>query len=180
MTPVIIAQLRATSTVDLMTAARALGLGRTKAYELARRRSFPAGSSASVAPTVSPPRACSSSSAPLPTRQTEGLPAGEAEGGERGDAYRLHARAPSGHGAACRRRAAATRRSFATQSLSVAAVPGKTGHGAAQETRYSSAQARRSGRSAHRSRLDLPNSGALTKRILMRRLAYSIEAQRQR
>jgi hypothetical protein len=49
MTPVIIAQLRATSTVDLMTAARALGLGRTKAYELARRRSFPAGSSASVA-----------------------------------------------------------------------------------------------------------------------------------
>jgi hypothetical protein len=41
MTPVTIAQLRATSTVDLMTAARALGLGRTKAYELARRQQFP-------------------------------------------------------------------------------------------------------------------------------------------
>jgi hypothetical protein len=41
MTPVTIAQLRAVPTVDLMTAARALGLGRTKAYELARRRQFP-------------------------------------------------------------------------------------------------------------------------------------------
>ena len=39
--PVTIAQLRATATVDLMTAARALGLGRTKAYELARRDEFP-------------------------------------------------------------------------------------------------------------------------------------------
>jgi predicted DNA-binding transcriptional regulator AlpA len=29
------------SVVDLMTAARALGLGRTKAYELARRGHFP-------------------------------------------------------------------------------------------------------------------------------------------
>ena len=28
-------------TVDLMTAARALGIGRTKAYELARRDEFP-------------------------------------------------------------------------------------------------------------------------------------------
>ncbi len=28
-------------TVDLMTAARALGIGRTKAYELARRGEFP-------------------------------------------------------------------------------------------------------------------------------------------
>ena len=36
-----IAQLRATTTVDLMTAAAALGLGRTKAYELARRGQFP-------------------------------------------------------------------------------------------------------------------------------------------
>jgi Helix-turn-helix domain len=36
-----IAQLRATPTVDLMTAAAALGLGRTKAYELARRGQFP-------------------------------------------------------------------------------------------------------------------------------------------
>ena len=39
--PVTIAQLRATATVDLMTAAAALGLGRTKAYELARREQFP-------------------------------------------------------------------------------------------------------------------------------------------
>ena len=38
---VTIAQLRATTTVDLMTAAAALGLGRTKAYELARRDAFP-------------------------------------------------------------------------------------------------------------------------------------------
>jgi hypothetical protein len=38
---VTIAQLRATPTVDLMTAAAALGLGRTKAYELARRAQFP-------------------------------------------------------------------------------------------------------------------------------------------
>jgi hypothetical protein len=41
MTPVSIAQLRATATVDLMTAAAALGLGRTRAYELARRDQFP-------------------------------------------------------------------------------------------------------------------------------------------
>ena len=41
MTPVTIAQLRTTATVDLMTAAAALGLGRTKAYELARRDQFP-------------------------------------------------------------------------------------------------------------------------------------------
>jgi hypothetical protein len=41
MTPVTIAQLRARATVDLMTAAAALGLGRTKAYELARRAEFP-------------------------------------------------------------------------------------------------------------------------------------------
>ena len=41
MTPVTIAQLRAAPTVDLMTAARALGLGRTKAYDLARRQQFP-------------------------------------------------------------------------------------------------------------------------------------------
>jgi hypothetical protein len=88
MTPVTIAQLRATSTVDLMTAARALGLGRTKAYDLARRQQFPAGSSASATPTVSPPRACSSSSASLPTSQTVRLPAGEAESGELGDACR--------------------------------------------------------------------------------------------
>jgi hypothetical protein len=39
MTPVTITQLRTTATVDLMTAARALG--RTKAYELARREEFP-------------------------------------------------------------------------------------------------------------------------------------------
>jgi hypothetical protein len=41
MTPVTIAQLRATATVDLMTAATALGMGRTKAYLLARRDQFP-------------------------------------------------------------------------------------------------------------------------------------------
>ena len=38
---VTIAQLRATTTVDLMTAAAALGLGRTKAYELVHRGQFP-------------------------------------------------------------------------------------------------------------------------------------------
>jgi hypothetical protein len=41
MMPVPIAELRASATVDLMTAARALGLGRTKAYELARSDQFP-------------------------------------------------------------------------------------------------------------------------------------------
>jgi len=41
MTPVSIAELRATATVDLMTAAAALGLGRSRAYELARRDQFP-------------------------------------------------------------------------------------------------------------------------------------------
>ena len=41
MTPVTIAQLRAAPTVDLMTAACALGLARTKAYDLARRQQFP-------------------------------------------------------------------------------------------------------------------------------------------
>lgn len=39
--PVTILQLRSSATVDLMTAARALGVGRTKAYELARRNEFP-------------------------------------------------------------------------------------------------------------------------------------------
>jgi hypothetical protein len=41
MTPITITQLRATTTVDLATAARALGLGRTKAYALARHDQFP-------------------------------------------------------------------------------------------------------------------------------------------
>ena len=41
MTRVTIAQLRSTTTVDLVTAAAVLGLGRTKAYELARRGEFP-------------------------------------------------------------------------------------------------------------------------------------------
>lgn len=41
MKPVTISQLRSSATVDLITAARALGLGRTKAYELARRHEFP-------------------------------------------------------------------------------------------------------------------------------------------
>jgi hypothetical protein len=38
---VTITQLRTTPTVDLTTAARAPGLGRTKAYDLARRQQFP-------------------------------------------------------------------------------------------------------------------------------------------
>ena len=41
MMAVTIAQLRARATVDLMTAAAALGLGRTRAYELARSGQFP-------------------------------------------------------------------------------------------------------------------------------------------
>ena len=41
MMPVTITQLRARATVDLMTAACALGLGRTKAYELAKHDEFP-------------------------------------------------------------------------------------------------------------------------------------------
>jgi hypothetical protein len=41
MLPITISQLRKSATVDLMTAARALGLGRTKAYELARQSRFP-------------------------------------------------------------------------------------------------------------------------------------------
>ena len=41
MTCITIAELRATPTVDLMTAAAALGMGRTKAYDLARRDQFP-------------------------------------------------------------------------------------------------------------------------------------------
>ena len=41
MMPITITQLRARATVDLMTAACALGLGRTKAYELARHDEFP-------------------------------------------------------------------------------------------------------------------------------------------
>ena len=39
--PVTVTQLRASATVDLMTAAAALGMGRTKAYELARCGQFP-------------------------------------------------------------------------------------------------------------------------------------------
>lgn len=39
--PVTITQLRAHATVDLTTAARALGMGRTKAYQLARYGQFP-------------------------------------------------------------------------------------------------------------------------------------------
>lgn len=41
MRPVTTTELRASATVDLMTAAAALGMGRTKAYELARRDEFP-------------------------------------------------------------------------------------------------------------------------------------------
>jgi hypothetical protein len=41
-TPITVTDLRnLPATVDLMTAARVLGLGRTKAYELAKRDQFP-------------------------------------------------------------------------------------------------------------------------------------------
>ena len=41
-TPITVTQLRnLPATVDLMTAARVLGLGRTKAYELAKHDQFP-------------------------------------------------------------------------------------------------------------------------------------------
>jgi hypothetical protein len=41
-TPITVTELRnLPATVDLMTAARVLGLGRTKAYELAKRDQFP-------------------------------------------------------------------------------------------------------------------------------------------
>jgi hypothetical protein len=40
--PITVTELRnLPATVDLMTAARVLGLGRTKAYELAKREEFP-------------------------------------------------------------------------------------------------------------------------------------------
>ena len=39
--PVSVSQLRSSATVDLMAAAAALGLGRTKAYELAKQDQFP-------------------------------------------------------------------------------------------------------------------------------------------
>jgi predicted DNA-binding transcriptional regulator AlpA len=39
--PVSVSQLRSSATVNLMTAAAALGLGRTKAYELAKQDQFP-------------------------------------------------------------------------------------------------------------------------------------------
>lgn len=42
MPPLTVAQLRELpATIDLMTAAKALGLGRTKAYELAKHDEFP-------------------------------------------------------------------------------------------------------------------------------------------
>ena len=82
MTPVTIAQLRTTATVDLMTAARVLGLGRTKAYDLARQQQFPCPVLRIGEPTVSPPLACSSSSASRPTGQTQALPTSEADNGD--------------------------------------------------------------------------------------------------
>jgi hypothetical protein len=89
MTPVTIAQLRAAPTVDLITAACALGLGRTKAYDLARRQQFPCrvlriGDTYRV-PTAGLLELLGS----LLTSQTARPPAGEAEDGEPGDAYRL-------------------------------------------------------------------------------------------
>lgn len=41
------------TTISVETAARAIGLGRTRAYQLARRGEFPARSSASVPATAS-------------------------------------------------------------------------------------------------------------------------------
>ena len=143
MTPVTIAQLRATATVDLMTAARALGLGHTKAYDLARRQQFPCRVLRIGYNTVSPPRACSSSSPslrrgrPKPCRQVR-LRAVSV-----GDAYRLHARAPGGHVLACCRR---RRQPPGGRSRSVAergCGPGETGAEPFRKTRCSSAQARR-------------------------------------
>ena len=96
MTPVTIAQLRATATVDLMTAARALGLGRTKAYDLARRQQFPC-RIIRIGDTYRVPTAGLLELLGLaPTSQAEVPVTGEAEGGELGDTYRLHARAPGG------------------------------------------------------------------------------------
>lgn len=49
--------------IDLATAARALGVGRTKAYELAKSGAFPARCFGSGPPTAYAPRTCSGSSA---------------------------------------------------------------------------------------------------------------------
>ena len=86
MTPVTIAQLRATPTVDLMTAARALGLGRTKAYDLARRQQFPC-RVLRIGDTYRVPTAGLLELLGLAPDEPRpnALPAGEAEGGEPGD-----------------------------------------------------------------------------------------------
>ena len=62
-----------------MTAARALGLGRTNAYDLARRQQFPC-RIIRIGDTYRVPSACWSFSVSLPTSQTERLPE-EAEDG---------------------------------------------------------------------------------------------------
>jgi hypothetical protein len=91
MTAVTIAQLRATPTVDLMTAARALGLGRTKAYDLARRQQFPC-RVIRIGDTYRVPTPGLLELLGLATRSQAGAqPTIEPDGGELGDAYRLHA-----------------------------------------------------------------------------------------
>jgi hypothetical protein len=68
MTPVTIAQLRATATVDLMTAARALCLGPDRHMAKPADGSFHVRSSASATPTASPPARSNSSVALLTDR----------------------------------------------------------------------------------------------------------------
>jgi hypothetical protein len=56
-------------TVSIATAARALGLGRSTAYELARRDEFPAACCTSATPTVSRLRIYSESSVSIPAKR---------------------------------------------------------------------------------------------------------------
>ncbi len=100
MTPVTIAQLRAAPTADLMTAARALGLGRTKAYDLARRQQFPC-RVIRIGDTYRVPTAGLLELLGLaPDEPHRSPPNSEADGGEVGDAYRLLVQAPDGPAAA--------------------------------------------------------------------------------
>jgi hypothetical protein len=62
--PLTVSQLASLpATVDLMTAARILGIGRTKAFELARQGAFPCLEIASEISTACPLRICSGNSA---------------------------------------------------------------------------------------------------------------------
>ena len=119
MTSVTIAQLRATATVDLMTAARALGLGRTKAYELARRQQFPC-RVLRICDTFRVPTAGLLELLGLVPDEPNRNPCRQVR--LRAASVALHARAPwRSRAACCRRRAAGTRRPIATQCLGVAA-----------------------------------------------------------